>query len=137
MALTPLAIRLRELRESRSLTQQDIGTYLNISRQGYSHYENGTRVPDFHTLDRLASLYGLTIDNLLTFHSEKYSFSEAAVAEDSGEIPSQALKGLTRQEQWLLNLFSELSPEEKEDFMDLLFIKYNQYQISKNTKEGN
>lgn len=136
MALTLLSVRLKNLRESRNLTQQDLGTYLNISRQGYSHYENGTRVPDFHVLERLSELYNISIDSLLTPFDKEPAFSPG-VAEESSDF--QSLQGLTRQEQMVLNLFSQLTPEEKEDFMDLVSIKLHQTRIRrsrKNSKEN-
>lgn len=135
MALTLLSVRLKNLRESRNLTQQDLGTYLNISRQGYSHYENGTMVPDFHVLERLADLYDISIDSLLAPYAKKDCLS-GEVAEES--LDSQSLQGLTRQEQMVLNLFSQLPPEDKEDFMDLLSIKLHQTRIRRsrtNSKE--
>ncbi len=126
MSLSPLSARLKSLRKSHGLTQQDIGAYLNISRQGYSHYENGTRIPDFHVLERLADLYGLTIDGLLVPCSNEED-SPGKIAEE--EPSAEALAALSRPEQTLINLFSQLSPEDKDDFMDLLSIKLHQTRI--------
>lgn len=133
MALTLLSIRLKSLRESRNLTQQDLGTYLNISRQGYSHYENGTRIPDFHILERLADLYDISIDSLLAPYTKKDYFS-GKIKEELPQL--QSLQGLTRQEQMVLNLFSQLPQQDKEDFMDLLSIKFHQTRIRRSRKNS-
>ena len=131
MALTS---RLKSLREIHNLTQQDLSTYLNISRQGYSHYENGNRIPDFHVLERIASLYDLTIDELLAPCNSTASDSEKVVR----ETPSpRAVEGLSRRNQIFLNLFSELSQEDKEDFIDLVSIKLHQHRIRKSAQKFN
>lgn len=132
MDTTLLAHRLKTLRKEHGLTQQELGNYLNISRQGYSHYENGTRVPDFHVLERLADLYGLTINSLLSL-SEPSRPSLTNTVEE--EPASAALAGLTRKEQMILNLFTQLSPEDKDDFEDLVAVKLHQHKIRQAKKE--
>lgn len=115
-----LAIRLKGLRQKHHLTQQTLGNYLNISKQGYCHYENGTRIPDFYILEKLASLYNMSLSELLSpCTAENIPSNEVAETLPSPDI----LELLSPQEQKLLNLFSQLSNEEKEDFMDLISIK--------------
>ena len=46
MANIQLASNLRTLRKQRGLTQTDLGSLLNVSRQAYSNYETGKRTPD-------------------------------------------------------------------------------------------
>lgn len=133
MEYAPLTQRLRELRKSRGLTQQDLGNYLSISRQGYSHYENGTRTPDVHVLERLASLYGLSVSALLSA-PKKTARSSGKTVEEERPIPA-ALEGLTRREQMILNLFSQLSPKDKDDFEDLVSVKLHQFKIRQAKKE--
>ena len=60
-----LSQKLRELRTKYGYTQKYIGDYLNITRQGYAHYEKGGRTPDNRTLLQLAALYNLSIDELV------------------------------------------------------------------------
>lgn len=126
MALTTLSIRLKHLRESHNLTQNALGKYLNISRQGYSHYEKGTRVPDFNTLERLADLYGLTMDELLA-EPDANGHIRKSVRENTPTFP--IVEGVTSQERLLLNLFAQLPDIEKEDFIDLVSIKVHQCKV--------
>ena len=46
MANIQLAENLRRLRTDHDYTQTQIGDKLNISRQAYSNYETGKRIPD-------------------------------------------------------------------------------------------
>lgn len=57
--------KLRHLRKSQGLTQQDIADYIGISRPAYTRYETGEREPDNDTLKKLADIFGVTVDYLL------------------------------------------------------------------------
>ena len=57
--------RLRHLRASKELTQQDIANKLGISRQRYNNYETGKRIPDDETKIQIANFYGVSIDYLI------------------------------------------------------------------------
>lgn len=61
----PLNDKLKCLRINKNLTQTDLGNYLNMTRQGYAHYEKGSRSPDNQTILRLANLYDIGIKELI------------------------------------------------------------------------
>ena len=51
--------RLREIREDRDLTQEEVGKVINKSQQGYGHIENGRaelKIEDLITLCRFYHL---------------------------------------------------------------------------------
>ncbi|MDA7028652.1 helix-turn-helix transcriptional regulator [Bacillus sp. CLL-7-23] len=60
-----LGDRLRELRESRKLTQDKLAEVLGISRGTYAHYEINKRKPDYDTLIQIAEFFEVTVDYLL------------------------------------------------------------------------
>lgn len=66
MSNIQLAANLRRLRNGHSYTQTKMAEMLNISRQAYSNYENGKRVPDLDTLFRIADIYDVTLEQLIT-----------------------------------------------------------------------
>ena len=66
MSNIQLAANLRRLRTDHNYTQAQIGEQLNISRQAYSNYENGKRIPDIDMLIRIADIYEVTLEQLLT-----------------------------------------------------------------------
>ncbi len=49
--------RLREVRKSYHLTQEEVAQKLTLNRTAYTHYENGQNMPDILTLVQLASIY--------------------------------------------------------------------------------
>lgn len=58
---------LRELRNYHGYKQKDISTYLNITSQAYSNYENNKRTPDLDTMYKIARFYGKTVDQLIEY----------------------------------------------------------------------
>ena len=65
MANVQLAKNLKTLRKKYNYTQQDVSTFLNITRQAYSHYEQALREPDLNTLVHLSRFYQVTLDELI------------------------------------------------------------------------
>ena len=57
--------RLATYRKLKNLTQQQLGEQLNISSQAVSKWENDLSEPDIATLRKLATLYGVSISDLL------------------------------------------------------------------------
>lgn len=56
-----LGKRLRELRNERSLTQDQIAQNLNISRQRYARIENGLSDVTLEVLSRVAELFNIKV----------------------------------------------------------------------------
>lgn len=57
--------RIRELRQARGWTQDDLAERLNSIRQTVGHYETGIRGIDADTICRLCDIFGVTADYLL------------------------------------------------------------------------
>lgn len=62
-----LAERLTALRKRAGLSQGDVAERLNVSRQAVSRWETGLTVPATDNLSRLGRLYGVTLDELLSY----------------------------------------------------------------------
>ena len=58
-------MRLRELRKSKNLSQEELGKLFNVAQNTISHWERGDREPDNETLKSLANYFGVTTDELL------------------------------------------------------------------------
>lgn len=71
MANIQLAENLRKLRDDYNYTQTQIAEKLNISRQAYSNYETGKRIPDIDMLIRIADIYQITLEQLLIQNCSK------------------------------------------------------------------
>ncbi|MCL2331991.1 MAG: helix-turn-helix domain-containing protein [Actinomycetia bacterium] len=60
-----MADRLIRLRKEHQLTQDDLAQKLFVSRQAVSKWERGEALPDIDNLTALASLYDVSLDELL------------------------------------------------------------------------
>ena len=56
---------LKELRQRAGLTQEALSKELHISRQVYSCYETGKRLPDIDTVVKICCFYHISVDQLL------------------------------------------------------------------------
>jgi len=57
--------RLRELRKTRNLTQARLAQEIGVSQRVISDFENGTGLPSFHVLIRLADFFDVSLDYLV------------------------------------------------------------------------
>ena len=59
------ANRLADLRKTNGFSQEELAEKIGVSRQAVSKWENGESSPDTDNLIALASLYGITLDELV------------------------------------------------------------------------
>lgn len=57
-----LGTKLKQLRKSRGLTQDDIAFKFDLSRGSISNWEKGRRKPNIKQLEELANFYNVTLD---------------------------------------------------------------------------
>ena len=117
-----LARNLKYLRLAYGLTQDDLGAFLNISRQAYSNYENLKRSPNLDSLIRLASLYHLSLDDLVSRELSSFMESDHSVQiqEDKNffrlgvDRATENRIYLTKEETEFISKFRTLAPEDRQ-----------------------
>lgn len=57
--------RLRELRKAKNMSQETVALELAISRSTYAKWETGIRVPQKFYLEQLATLYGISLYEII------------------------------------------------------------------------
>lgn len=60
-----LGQRIKEERENRNWTQDDLAREVNVSRQAISKWELGTAYPDIERLISLSDLFAVSLDRLI------------------------------------------------------------------------
>ena len=60
-----MKLRIRDLREDKDLTQQQISEYLLCDQSLYSKYERGERELPLEYAAKLSDYYGVSVDYLL------------------------------------------------------------------------
>lgn len=115
MSNIQLAANLRRLRADHEYTQTQIGAKLNISRQAYSNYETGKRIPDLDILIRIANLYHVTLEQLIM----QPCSGTGVINQNSGpyyvgmEIESADTIYLTKEEVELLSHYRNADEDER------------------------
>ena len=61
-----LGKRIASLRREKGMTQEELAIKLEVSPQAVSKWENGQSFPDISLIPRLAAIFGVTTDLLLT-----------------------------------------------------------------------
>ena len=59
-----LGKKLKELRNSENLTQQQLADKLVIGRVNYTRYETNVVRPDYETLIKIADFYDISLDEI-------------------------------------------------------------------------
>lgn len=106
---------LKNLRESRNVTQDQLAKYLKVSRPTVAGYETKSRQPDFERLVKLANYFDVSIDYLIT--------GDEAHTDTPSPSHNISEKALDRD---VLSVYGELSLDSKlrvKEYMDLLRLK--------------
>ena len=71
MDLGSLGSRIKELRQEKKLTQSEFAEILNVSFQAVSNWERGIAPPELENLIKVASYFGVLVDDLLRPRTEE------------------------------------------------------------------
>lgn len=64
------AENLVELRKYHDFSQEELADMIGVSRQTLSKYETGESLPDIEKCKRLANVFGVTIDDLISYNKK-------------------------------------------------------------------
>ena len=70
-----LGNRLKQLRQNNRLRQDQVASLVGVNKNTMCSYENDVRQPSYEILVRLATIYRVSTDYLLTYlvlHQKKY-----------------------------------------------------------------
>ena len=99
--------RLKNLRQSFSLTQPELADKIGVSRSTISMYEQGAREPDFETLEAIADFFNVDMNYLtgktVDIPDEIIILNRAA----KKMTPEQRKKLLKMAEMWFEEEFKE------------------------------
>ena len=58
--------RIRTMRKSRNMTQEDLAKAIDQSASSITMYETGRRQPDFETLEAMADVFNVTLGSIVS-----------------------------------------------------------------------
>ena len=108
--------KIKELRLSRNISQQQLANDLNVSKQAVSKWEKGRSLPDIASVEMIAAYFGVSTDYLLNDGIEIATESSDNIADNGAEgITNQSdnvssenssrkgfCSALTKKEKWIL-----------------------------------
>lgn len=109
--------RLVELRKQKNLSQYELAEQLGFSRGKLANYEQGTRQPDFETLQKIADFFGVSLDYLLGREAEQTNDTSLSKAQQDIIEFFMKLDG---------KLFEE-QPEELQKVLEQFELYYRMY----------
>lgn len=98
-----IMIRIRELRQSRGLSQQALADMFLLSQQSIYKYEHGLAEPDIDMLRQMAEYFEVSVDYLIGYSDIPVHYETLS---HSGEM--------TRAERRLLDCYRSLSSKAQE-----------------------
>ena len=110
--------RLKGLREERQLSQRAVADKLGVTQQAVAKWEAGKAEPDIATINKLADLFGVSVNLLL--------------GRTDPPVPAKANDRLDIVEPYIAEGLKQLSPEAKKEVLE--FIEYVKFKYGK--KEG-
>ena len=131
-----IAEKLKELRLSHGYTQVEVAVAADIRQQTYSAYESGKRTPGPVPLFKIASFYGIPVDDFLKLCLElddNVYFDAPAPSAAGLEMmdfldftSDNTLSNLSPEQKELLYFFSKLDKSGRRDLID-----YASYKLSR------
>lgn len=126
---------LKKLRKSYGYTQEFAASKLDISRQAYSHYENGRALPPNDTFYKMSDLYNVSPESLiqLSLQSNTPVYNNPS-GDDSVELNDflsyinddnnkERLRNLSYKEKQVLYYFNTIPLSEQNEIIEILKIK--------------
>jgi transcriptional regulator with XRE-family HTH domain len=110
------AVRLKELRKDKGLTQDDMAEFLCIKRQTYSAYERQISLPDINILYKLSEFFGVSLDYLIGKSEKKTSTNnDGSNNKFSDDIESLSPESQQKAKEYIemLKTLDKLKPKEQ------------------------
>ena len=92
-----IGTNIRNLRSAKQITQKQLASFLGITEQAVSRWENGSGYPDITMLPSIASFFGVSSDTLLGINADERSTRLTEIRREikrlgeSGEVSAETL----------------------------------------------
>lgn len=102
-----IAVRIKNLREARKFTMQELADRVGVSRSMISYYESNKKKPSFDTVEKLANVLDVSTDYL---YGKTEAFdSNATTNENVKEFLSKFEKLDKKQQEKILKILDTLA----------------------------
>lgn len=84
-----LGEKIRELRKRNGRKQEDLARALGVTSQAVSRWEANGGYPDMEMIPAIANYFGITIDELFGYESDRAQQSESVFQRDHRDEPQK------------------------------------------------
>lgn len=114
-----LGLRIRTMRKSRQMTQEDLAKAIGQSASSITMYETGRREPDLETLESLADVFNVPLASLVTDKDQLTGILEDYFTpEDEPKNDDVRL---------LIRGLNKLSPQQLEQATNMMKVMFAEY----------
>ena len=101
-----LGEKIKDLRKKSNISQEELAEKLGVSRQSVTKWENDAGLPDIENLKAIATLFNVSIDELLDYKKEILG---EIILEEKYSLDGIKKEGKARckEEQYIVNKFSK------------------------------
>ena len=83
-----LSERLAEVRKANKLSQTEVATKLNVTKQSVANWENGNVMPSIDMLIKISTVFNVSSDFLLGLNNRKFIDVTSLTLEETAHIQS-------------------------------------------------
>lgn len=83
-----LSERLAEVRKANKLSQTEVATKLNVTKQSVANWENGNVMPSIDMLIKISTVFNVSSDFLLGLNNRKFIDVTSLSLEETAHIQS-------------------------------------------------
>ena len=113
-----LSSKIKQLRRNLDLTQQQMADTLNVDRSTYSYYETGKTIPPLDKLVRLAKIFNVSTDELLSYRIVRRSAFSQATPSFNANVPlPESYIDLAADEKDLVVRFRQLDDNDRSEII--------------------
>lgn len=103
--------KIKELRDIKGITQEDLAKFLGVAPQTIYKYEKGINQPDLETTSKIADYFNITLDELLGRHEKMTVAASTQNGLDLADVSDETKKTIVD----LYNFLKEKEKKEKEN----------------------
>ena len=101
-----LGEKIKDLRKATNITQEELAEKIGVSRQAVTKWESDAGMPDVENLKNIATLFNITVDELLDYKKEILG---DVILEEKYSLDDVRKEGNARckEEQYIVNKFNQ------------------------------
>lgn len=113
-----IGMALKKFRENAGYTQEQVAKHANIKRTTYVSYENSKTVPGYDIIEKIVSLFGITMQDFSNEVKHRNLLEISASSPEYKFKVEEKMAELTSEERMVIKYIRILDEQERADFFN-------------------